>query len=1114
MTNTEDPIVLGLQALFEPLVAACHNPQVRDRLLWRLGYDPTTHVQLAKLFGDGSPPQWLTRAWAALEAVDEAPPQSLTDFAKLMNAVGALAKTVSKQVEATFKAGTMLRAPADFVVDLLALLVSDWLRSQATLAHDLLSGWGVLDYVARPEQLQGGKLVRAAHLAAEFDWRQLVRIIEDPRRSWRQRFFPQGLKSASAARASSDRLFPVIAQIIAGLGGLVTELSDGRDVAAWMVMPDYDSQLRVDLRLLAASEGGPGVRMKLFEFPDVDVTAMGWEIRVLTEGLDSGASRGAGPTLTLTNKGASVSGISSTRLALRTETTRARFGTGGEPLVLGGRRGTRIELGGLGLTTHLVVDRDGSLDYGGMLALDHARLVIAAGDGDGFLATVLPKQGVSLDSSFRLAWSRSLGFHFEGAAGLELDLPVRKDILGVLSLRALHLRLGVDSTGATLRAGMSAEVELGPAKATIQNLGIAVEAGPDWQRGLRARFTPPTGLGLAIDTGTIRGGGFLSIDEDAGRYAGGLSLRVSKLELAAVGLLDTKLPPEGEDGFSLLVMITARFPPIPLGFGFTLNAVGGLLGIHRTLKIAQLRKRILSGSADALLSPEDPVKQAGELVQSLGAVFPPARGRHVIGPLVEFGWGTPTLMRGKLAVVVELPAPIRLALIGSLRASLPDTKPIIELNLDVLGALDLERKTLAIDARLFDSRVAFLDIFGDAALRACWGASPNFALSVGGWHPRFAPPPGFPTLRRVTAVLGAGTDVRLSLSKYFAVTSNSLQLGARVELYVGLRWSLSITGHMAWDALVTFDPLHFEISYSAGLALNYKRTELFAIEVRGTLSGPQPWHLRGFARFRFIIEHKVPIDVSFGPPTRSRTRLSGTELWPLLRAAITDRRRWSTGATGHGDPASPTAWAPGATLVFRQVQVPLGRELHKFGTGPVLGPSRFDLDRVEIGGVAVAPTKWTLETEAFAASQFEELSEDERLSRPAFEKMGAGVRLGSDATAYGGARLRAPQIETIVLRTLTAAPIERRRRAQADVALLIAAARIGARTRFSPRRSSSAAMNAGALAQPVSLADDDYALLDTDGSTLAEGLAKGEASSIAQTRGGRVVAKAEMEVTP
>src|SRR5262249_55043078 len=129
---------------------------------------------------------------------------------------------------------------------------------------------------------------------------------------------------------------------------------------------------------------------------------------------------------------------------------------------------------------------------------------------------------------------------------------------------------------------------LGPIGFTIEGVGVKLTAtfasGNAGPFDVSAGFKPPTGLGVSIDTSLVTGGGFLSHDAATGRYAGILQLRIAKVGLTAIGLLDTKLP-DGNLGYSFLIIIAATFPTIQLGYGFTLNGAGGLAGWNRTVAI-------------------------------------------------------------------------------------------------------------------------------------------------------------------------------------------------------------------------------------------------------------------------------------------------------------------------------------------------------------------------------------------------------------------------------------------------------------------------------------------------------------------------------------------------
>ena len=121
----------------------------------------------------------------------------------------------------------------------------------------------------------------------------------------------------------------------------------------------------------------------------------------------------------------------------------------------------------------------------------------------------------------------------------------------------------------------------------------------------------------------VTGGGFLLFDPAQGVYAGVMQLSLhDELTLSAYGLIATRLP-NGAPGYSLLVFITATgFQPVPLGLGFTLVSIGGLVGVNRTFDIDALRAGLKTDTLGTLLFPQDPVGNAGALVQALAAVFP------------------------------------------------------------------------------------------------------------------------------------------------------------------------------------------------------------------------------------------------------------------------------------------------------------------------------------------------------------------------------------------------------------------------------------------------------------------------------------------------------------
>ena len=155
-------------------------------------------------------------------------------------------------------------------------------------------------------------------------------------------------------------------------------------------------------------------------------------------------------------------------------------------------------------------------------------------------------------------------------------------------------------------------------------------AGP---ANIAMAFKPPNGIGLAVDAGVVKGGGYLYIDTDRGEYAGALELVFADfLSLHAIGLITTKMP-DGSSGFSLLIIITAEFGAgIQLGFGFTLLAVGGLLGLNREMLMQPLMDGVRTGAINSIMFPQDVVKNAQLIISDLPKICPPKDGRFLIGP--------------------------------------------------------------------------------------------------------------------------------------------------------------------------------------------------------------------------------------------------------------------------------------------------------------------------------------------------------------------------------------------------------------------------------------------------------------------------------------------------
>ena len=339
-----------------------------------------------------------------------------------------------------------------------------------------------------------------------------------------------------------------------------------------------------------------------------------------------------------------------------------------------------------------------------------------------------------------------------------------------------------DAPTVATEVSTSLAIALGPVLATVDRLGFQCKLGFPESGGnlgfadLALGLKTPTGVGLKIDAPMVSGGGFLDFDPSRGQYAGAVHLDIQgKLALNALGLIATRLP-DNTKGFSLLVIITAQdFKPIPLGLGFSLAGVGGLLAINRTFAEDVLRAGLKNHTLDSVMFPQDVIRNAPQILGTLQHVFPIARGHHLFGPMARITWGTPPLLTADLGLVLEFGKRLRLLILGQITAILPRRDhDLIRLQMDAMGVIDFDQGTAALDAALYDSRLLKRFVLtGDMAMRLRWEGSPSFALAVGGLHPAFNPPPNFPKLERIALNLAAGDNPRLRCEAYFALTARA-----------------------------------------------------------------------------------------------------------------------------------------------------------------------------------------------------------------------------------------------------------------------------------------------------------------------------------------------------
>lgn len=675
----------------------------------------------------------------------------------------------------------------------------------------------------------------------------------------------------------------------------------------------------------------------------------------------------------------------------------------GTPTIIFGKENeTRLEFLSYAAKLGAKVAADGKNELFIENDLKGGKLVIKAGEDDGFLNTILPEDGIQGTFDVLLGWSSTNGVYFEGSGGLEISLPVHID-LTVLEINGITIAVKPDASGIPIELGANFKANLGPLVATVENIGLkSTFSFPSDNSGnlgpvnYAMSFKPPNGVGLSVDVGVVKGGGYLFFDNDKGEYAGALELTFSEIvSLKAIGVINTKMP-DGSPGFSLIIIITAEFGTgIQLGFGFTLLGVGGLLGLNRTMRLDALAEGVRTGSVEGIMFPTNVVENAPRIISDLKAFFPIQQGTFLIGPMAKLGWGTPTLISISLGIIIEIPGNI--AILGILKIALPtEAAALIVLQVNFIGAIEFDKDRLWFFASMYDSRVLFITLEGEMGLLVGWGSEPNFVASVGGFHPAFNPPPlPFPNPVRISLNILNESYAKIRVMGYFAVTSNTAQFGAGAELYFGFS-ALKVEGHIAFDALFQFSPFYMIIQLSASLSVKVFGIGMFSIRVKLSLEGPTPWKAHGSASISLLFfDIDVDIDVTWGES--KNTTLPPISIMPLLVAEYEKQENWKALIPANSnllvslrkiDTLEELVLHPIGSLQLSQRAIPLNLTLDKLGSQKpddanlfTLEPSASDLSKINSVN------------EKFAIAQFKNLKDAEKLSSPSYQNIEGGLEL-------------------------------------------------------------------------------------------------------------------------
>lgn len=626
---------------------------------------------------------------------------------------------------------------------------------------------------------------------------------------------------------------------------------------------------------------------------------------------------------------------------------------------------------------------------------------------------------LSFDSDVDISYVQGQGLSGQGSAGglpalgVNFPTPLNLNIGGSgagLNVDQVVTRLEVapDHGGLRFRVQFryGAKAQFGPLNAVMDGAGVWLGRWTDGNGGL----LPPQGIGLSLDASPVNGGGFLKIISD-NEFAGALQLKILSIGAFAYGLYKTL--PSGAPSFVVLIGIRLPLPGIQLGFGFAVSGFGGLVGVNRRADTDMLRERLASGASGDVLFNDDPMRNAPKLLGDMQQFFPDAEGVFLIGPTLQINWLL--ILKLDVGIFIEIGGD-KFFIAGSARLVIgSEDFALVYLRMDFIGGIDFTKSLIFFDAALINSHVlGIFRITGGVALRIAYGSNSYFLFTVGGFHPSFNPGAmELPRVARVGVSFSLG-PVWMKQEMYLAITSNTFQLGCKVEAGIEIG-PISAHGWYGFDALIQFKPFHFVAHIEAGFDVEVAGTSLCSVRVEGMLSGPGPLVLQARASVRLLfikVSGNVTIELSSNPP---EVIIAIPNLPEHLRGELNnpDNLRiegedLSVIFAPHKE-GSGKLFAPVGELIWEQKRAPLNLDIEKVEGIELHGWHRLTVTSHLGDG--------SREMDWFGMGTYIKLADSQALNTSTFTQQQSGMRIGVGEMSEGAFEEASIQISLMKLPT-------------------------------------------------------------------------------------------------
>lgn len=360
----------------------------------------------------------------------------------------------------------------------------------------------------------------------------------------------------------------------------------------------------------------------------------------------------------------------------------------------------------------------------------------------------------------------------------------------------------------------------------------------------------------------------------------------------------------GTDKYTSLFLFGAVNGPIGGVPAFFVTGIGGGFGVNRGLRVpidlSQFATFPMIRALDASARTVDPFDE----IAQARASFPAERGAFWFAAGISFN--SFVLVDGIVVVAIAFGNGFELNILGLARMTLPRPQlTLVSIELALVARVSSTEGVVLVQAQLTDNSWLLMPevrLTGGFAF-AAWFAGPNrgqFVLTIGGYHPDFHHA-DYPVVPRLGLELSIGDFITVSGQSYFALTSEALMAGVKIEIHaqLGPAWAHLVLGA---DAIVFFDPFFLKArvyaSIDAGVSIDvWIGTITISVHLSASVevTGP-PFHAIGKLEIG-----PVSVTVEIGDSSSHPSPMSWVDfLQKYLEPATDTVARALTAMTGQG----------------------------------------------------------------------------------------------------------------------------------------------------------------------------------------------------------------------